>query len=437
MKKISIAGTEGAGKSVFITALAQSMDAVESVPYLLPESSSAAYYTAGIWDELQRGQWPKSTDTGVIKDLKWTWKDTAQNEHQLQMLDCAGQDFRAIFETESDGGLTERQRALKKEFFTSNLVIVLLNLQRVLDIYDLPAKKMQKMKIEFAPASALRRLNKAGIKTFLCFTQCDRYVEVVNSRFDGKPKPNAAALPAEVEKIKTRQQQAGRNDPFIRATAACLPILFNAMQNTETPLYKVSAVETEYRADPGNNGAVTLLPRNNCAPGNLREMITAIDDFLVLQEPVFLPPPLPTTMPVAHSGNPQKKPDFFERVEARDKKPSTWFFARGRASRGQFNWFHLGSLSFVYLCANQFLSAPVSFVPLEYIIFMVLLVGLLMGLFFVQVSFLIRRFHDLDRSGWNVFLLFIPILNFFIFLGLMIKPGTEGSNKYGANPRRS
>jgi uncharacterized membrane protein YhaH (DUF805 family) len=156
-------------------------------------------------------------------------------------------------------------------------------------------------------------------------------------------------------------------------------------------------------------------------------MIAAVDDFLVLQTPPPLPPPILS----AHSGNPQKKPNFFERVEARDKKPSTWFFVEGRASRGQFNWFHLGTLSFVYLCCVQFLSENSPFFSLWYIVF----IALLMVLFFAHVSFLIRRFHDVNRSGWNVFLLFIPILNLFIFLGLMIKPGTEGPNKYGADPR--
>ena len=46
----------------------------------------------------------------------------------------------------------------------------------------------------------------------------------------------------------------------------------------------------------------------------------------------------------------------------------------------------------------------------------------------------VRRLHDLNTSGWYVFLTFVPFCQFFI-LWLMFKKGTQGPNKYGEEPK--
>lgn len=53
----------------------------------------------------------------------------------------------------------------------------------------------------------------------------------------------------------------------------------------------------------------------------------------------------------------------------------------------------------------------------------------------------VRRFHDLNLSGWfyagSLVLMFIPLLNLVVWLGLvalMCIPGTKGPNKYGDDP---
>ncbi|MDR1498412.1 MAG: DUF805 domain-containing protein [Puniceicoccales bacterium] len=430
MKKISIVGAEGSGKSVFISALYQYMDPAKPAPNLFPGSSFTAYYTAGVWDELQRGQWPKSTNTGVIEDLKWTWKDTLQNEHQLQMLDCAGQDFRQVFEAEDDNELSDRQKILKQEFFSSDLVIVLLNLQKALDIYTLPAQKKIQTEMQFAPASALCKLKDAGIKTFLCFTQCDRYMEFVENKFGD-----------ESDESKTE-----KNAAFARAVAACLPILSNAIQKTKTPLCKASAVETEYRSIPENKNSLTLLPKENCAPGNMCEIIQIIDDFLVEKTPpplspnlsskknaaaanseldyaadLPLLPPLPPLLAAANS-----ELDYAADPTIRKPKPfnliSTCFSVsfRGRASRREFNKFLLLMLSLLVLFS---FASPSVWV-------WILFVGWFLSMSIVFIGLVIRRFHDINDSGWLIFLLLIPFVNLVIFLSLIFEPGTDGPNKY-------
>lgn len=49
-------------------------------------------------------------------------------------------------------------------------------------------------------------------------------------------------------------------------------------------------------------------------------------------------------------------------------------------------------------------------------------------------SLAIRRLHDLNTSGWYVLLTFIPFGQFLI-LWLMFKKGTEGTNRYGEQPK--
>ena len=60
---------------------------------------------------------------------------------------------------------------------------------------------------------------------------------------------------------------------------------------------------------------------------------------------------------------------------------------------------------------------------------------------FILVSFVVglattvRRFHDQDKSGWFVFVYFIPFVGSIIFLILMLMPGTDDWNSYGDDPR--
>ena len=67
-------------------------------------------------------------------------------------------------------------------------------------------------------------------------------------------------------------------------------------------------------------------------------------------------------------------------------------------------------------------------------------VGVLIGLVMVvasaymSITLGIRRFHDLDKSGWLVLLCLIPVVNFFVGLYMLFAKGTTGPNKYGPDP---
>lgn len=51
--------------------------------------------------------------------------------------------------------------------------------------------------------------------------------------------------------------------------------------------------------------------------------------------------------------------------------------------------------------------------------------------FYFFTVFVIRRFHDIDLSGWWNLLLFIPIVNFFVLYYLMFAKGEMERNRFG------
>jgi uncharacterized membrane protein YhaH (DUF805 family) len=47
----------------------------------------------------------------------------------------------------------------------------------------------------------------------------------------------------------------------------------------------------------------------------------------------------------------------------------------------------------------------------------------------------VRRLHDLGKSGWMIFIAFIPIVGAIWLLVLMATEGKPGDNQYGPNPK--
>ncbi|MCK5726882.1 MAG: DUF805 domain-containing protein [Thiotrichaceae bacterium] len=54
----------------------------------------------------------------------------------------------------------------------------------------------------------------------------------------------------------------------------------------------------------------------------------------------------------------------------------------------------------------------------------------LLVFFIFNIIFLIRRLHDIDLQGWWALLIFIPIVNIVFGLFVLIKKGTEESNRF-------
>jgi len=54
-----------------------------------------------------------------------------------------------------------------------------------------------------------------------------------------------------------------------------------------------------------------------------------------------------------------------------------------------------------------------------------------LALFLPSIGVMIRRFHDINKSGWNSLWMIIPIVNLVLILIWFTQAGDKGKNKYG------
>ena len=98
----------------------------------------------------------------------------------------------------------------------------------------------------------------------------------------------------------------------------------------------------------------------------------------------------------------------------------------GRSSRSEFWWAMLGIFIINILIGvlgalSETIGGLVSMVFSLAIIIPFIAIG-------------IRRFHDLNKTGWLVILLLIPLVNIVVALIFFTQRGTVGSNQYGPDP---
>ena len=99
----------------------------------------------------------------------------------------------------------------------------------------------------------------------------------------------------------------------------------------------------------------------------------------------------------------------------------------GRSRRSEFWWFYLFNfiigfiLYFLVLVVNQFF------------IYLLLLYWLI--IFLPGLGLSIRRLHDIGKSGWYIFIAFIPFVGGFILLYFYCLDSENQSNEYGESPK--
>ena len=100
----------------------------------------------------------------------------------------------------------------------------------------------------------------------------------------------------------------------------------------------------------------------------------------------------------------------------------------GRASRAEYWYFMLfyGIFNVVGEMVTQ-----TSQDPAIVIIFLIILLGLLIP----TISIGVRRLHDIGKSGWFWFFIFIPCVGGLILLIWAIEDSQPGDNQYGPNPK--
>jgi uncharacterized membrane protein YhaH (DUF805 family) len=265
-------------------------------------------------------------------------------------------------------------------------------------------------------------------RSYVVFTQADRYQERINKEWAGD-------LDAALKKL--------------------LPDLYSAIRETGSQCALVSAFEKE----PCDGD---VLPNVGENVGDLSTLITTIDAFLIKNKVVLaqeklkneerqltveeragfvanvrdsgsgnditaVPPPFPTPIPAPSAA---LKPYEFNFCGV-FKKAGVW---EGRATRKEFWLFMLWSciifsILFVVgtLCAMDSkkladaVGGPIAAFTLWWCV--------------VGISVTVRRLHDVGYSGGWFWLNLIPCTGTSILFVLLCKDGTPTANRYGPNPK--
>jgi uncharacterized membrane protein YhaH (DUF805 family) len=96
----------------------------------------------------------------------------------------------------------------------------------------------------------------------------------------------------------------------------------------------------------------------------------------------------------------------------------------GRSQRSAFWWWAL------FTAILAIVAAAVDGMLETVIVYPIVVLGFLLPNLAVQI----RRLHDTDRSGWFILLSFIPLVGAIILLVWYCQKGTEGANRFGADP---
>ena len=167
MKHIAIVGTEGSGKTVFVTVLAKIYSgAVEREIFFNPLGKTIRF-VENAWNRLQAGEWPEKTTSGDMFNYEWECQFGQGESFQLKLVDCAGQDLRRIFSDE----VPEQLRPLADYVNSAQVVLFLLNLGDFVGVRDLK----QVTENIYVLKNAMDTLKASGKEAALVLTQTDLY----------------------------------------------------------------------------------------------------------------------------------------------------------------------------------------------------------------------------------------------------------------------
>ena len=107
------------------------------------------------------------------------------------------------------------------------------------------------------------------------------------------------------------------------------------------------------------------------------------------------------------------------------------FNMQGRANRAWYFWHVLlddlvmFTAGFGLIMAAIFTGIPLLVVPAF---------GVFVAGFWAGICITARRLHDIGRPSWHVWLLLVPLYNFYLGLLLLFQKGTDGPNAFGPDP---
>ena len=174
MPSVAVVGTEGAGKTVFLTCLIKHAQQSGQGISFDPQSAQAQLYIDRVWRRLRDQDWPPSTTAGQLPIFEWTLNLPGLASLPLRLIDPPGHDLRRIFS--ADANLAEIPPELQQLAATvasSNIVILLINLGDFLGTPEGDRRRMSELAIKFVLDAMARR--QPAPRVALVFTQADRF----------------------------------------------------------------------------------------------------------------------------------------------------------------------------------------------------------------------------------------------------------------------
>jgi len=96
----------------------------------------------------------------------------------------------------------------------------------------------------------------------------------------------------------------------------------------------------------------------------------------------------------------------------------------GRAARSAY-WYWV-----LFVCLGEVVTSII-----DYVIGLQVTTGLFgLAVLLPGIAIAVRRLHDLDRSGWWILLVFIPLIGAIVLLIWYCSRGTAGPNRFGPDP---
>lgn len=272
MKNIAIVGTEGSGKTVFVTVLANYFSSVGTRGVFFdPIGGPTIRFVENSWNQLQSGQWPDQTISGESFEYLWHCRFDSGGTFQLKVIDSAGQDLRRIFSDTPPPQL----RQLADYVHSAPIVLFLLNLGDFIGVVD----QRQVTENVVALKSALDRLKGDGRKSALLLTQTDLYEHLFNRH-------------------RSWLEVVRNTEP--------LKLIYNAyLYNDSIPLFAVASVaDTVIESLP--NGSLRRMPAPDFKCMGMNEfgqwLVEAAKQVKKLEppsDPPVLPPQPPIPKPVS------------------------------------------------------------------------------------------------------------------------------------------
>ena len=110
-----------------------------------------------------------------------------------------------------------------------------------------------------------------------------------------------------------------------------------------------------------------------------------------------------------------------------------YFDLEGRARRKEF-WMYLLWYWLAYI-VFYILAFALTAVTEKPIMLMIVLGIFLLGTLLPNFSLIVRRLHDIGKSGWYCLFVLIPIVGAILLLVWYCTEGTIGPNEYGPDPK--